>query len=143
MGQSRMIRWAKKGAQYGFVAAGGLAALGVMLGARSIVLPIAGVAALPTFFAFLHWRAEYYGPFNEWVAILPCIVANWTVVGGIAGFIVDRVRGRRPVVDAERVAALESVVDALGNEVAELQAHQRFDRDLVKPGVGVPSSRAP
>lgn len=68
MDQSRMIRWAKKGAQYGFVAAGGLAALGVMLGPRSMVLPIAGVAALPTFLPFLRWQLEYYAPLNEWAA---------------------------------------------------------------------------
>ena len=143
MDQPRMIRCAKKGAQYGFVAAGGLAALGVMLGPRSMVLPIAGAAALPTFLPFLHWRAEYYGPFNEWAAILPCIVANWALVGGIAGFIIDRSRGRYRAVDTERVAALESVVDALGSDVAQLQAHHEFDRELVKPRVGAPVNRAP
>jgi hypothetical protein len=143
MDQSRMVRGARKGAQYGFVAAGGLAALGVMLGPRSMVLPIAGVVALPTFLPFVRWRAEYYGPFNEWAAILPCIVANWALVGGIAGLLTDAIRGRRSVAASERVAALESVVDALGSEVAQLQAHHEFDRDLAKPRVGPSPTRAP
>ena len=143
MEQSRMIRWAKKGAQYGFVAAGGLAALGVMLGPRSMVLPIAGVASLPTSLAFMHWRAEYFAPFNEWAAILPCIVANWALFGGIAGFIADRIRGRRSTSDSERVATLESLVDTLASEVAQLEAHREFDRDLMKPRVDAPSKRAP
>ena len=143
MDQSRMIRWAKKGAQYGFVAAGGLAAVGVMLGPRSMVLPITGVAALPTFLPFLRWQLEYYGPFNEWAAILPCIVVNWALVGGISGLITDRIRGRYRATDTERVAALESVVDALGDDVAQLQAHHEFDRELGKSRVGAPVNRAP
>ena len=143
MDQSRMIRWARKGAQYGFVAAGVLAALGVIVGPRSMVLPIAGTAALPTFLPFLHWRLEYYRPLNEWTAILPCIVVNWALVGGIAGFIVDRIRGRYRTVDVERVAALESIVDALGSDVAQLQAHDEFDRELVKSRLGAPVHRAP
>ena len=143
MNQSRMIRWARRGAEYGFVAAGLLAALGVMLGPRSMVLPIAGVAALPTFLGFLHWRAEYYAPFNEWAAILPCVVVNWALVGGIAGLIADRMRGGRSTADRERVAALESVVDSLGSEVAHLRAHQEFDRDLMRPRAGASLNRAP
>jgi hypothetical protein len=143
MDQSRMVRWAKKGAEYGFVAAAILAALGVSLGPRSMVLPIAGVAALPTFLPFMRWQAGYLGPFNEWAAILPCIVANWALFGGIAGLLTDVIRGRRSVADSERVAALESVVDALGSEVAQLQAQHEFDRDLVKPRVGTSPNRAP
>ena len=127
-----MVRWAKKGAQYGFVTAAGLAALGVIIGPRSIVLPVAGVA-LPTFLLFLHWRAEYYGPLNEWVTILPCIVANWALVGGVAGWIADRVRGRGTTLDSHRVANLERVVNDLGSEIAQLHAQQEFDRQLTQP----------
>ena len=141
MDSSHMVRWAKKGAQYGLVAAGGLAALGVIIGPRSIVLPVAGIAALPTFLGFLHWRAEYYGPLNEWVTILPCIVANWALVGGVAGWVADRIGKPGPAVDSQRVANLERVVNDLGSDIAQLQAQQEFDRQLAQPVASTQSKR--
>lgn len=142
MEASRAKRWAIEGARLGCIAAAGLAGLAVVVGPRSIVLPVAGVAALPTFLPFLHWRVTYFAPLNEWVAVLPCIVANWALIGGVAGWLADRRRGSVPALHDDRVAALERVVNDLGSDVARLQAHQDFDSQLSQSSERTASSSA-